>query len=220
MKKFTKIAAVLLALLMCGPLFGQYDDDDEPAPGRRYRRSGIMNKTLSVGLLGSANMKTDVLDSNDDVIQSIEDEAKTVHGGLSVRFFPFMGGKLGAGMDIIYLQSFSIGNFDIIDYMVDFNLLLRFKVGRRLTVNGGIGWSQYLSTWEDTVWGDTGSEWGKLGFNVKVGAEYFFARNWSITGDFKWTHFTYENWDSTLAPLGEEITYRYLSFVVGVHYWL
>lgn len=221
MKKFTKIAAVLLALLLCGPLFGQYDDD-EPAPGRRHRRGGIMNKTLSIGLIGSVHMKTDVLDDNDDVITSIEDASKKANIGLSFRWFPFMRGKLGVGIDMIMLQqteywSVYYGDWvTMTDFMVDFNILLRFRVGRSLTVNGGIGYSQYATTWEDSTYSDT--EWGKLGFNVKLGAEYFVTRNISITGDLKYTFFTYDNYDPGIST--DQITYRHYSVVLGVHYWL
>lgn len=214
MKKFTKIAAVLFALMLCGSLFAF--DDDEPAPGRRGRRGGMMSKSLSVGLIGSIHMKTDVLDQNDDVIATMEEETKKANIGLSFRWFPLMRGKLGVGLDVIYLQTTSYWAYDVTDFMVDFNLLLRIPIGRSLTINGGLGYSQYATTYDDGSYSDT--EWGKLGFNVKLGAEYFVTRNISITGDLKYTFFTYDNYDP-MSPY-TEITYRHYSVVLGVHYWL
>lgn len=222
MKKFTTITAVLLALLLCGPLFGQYDDDDEPAPGRRVRRGGIMNKSLSLGLIGSVHMKTDILDENDNVLDTLEDEAKKANIGLSFRWFPLLRGKLGVGLDMIVLQqteywsTYYMDWVKMTDFMVDFNILLRIPVGRNLTVNGGIGYSQYATAWENSTYSET--EWGKLGFNVKAGLEYFVTRNISITGDLKYTFFTYENIDPAIPA--NEVTYRHFSAVIGVHYWL
>lgn len=130
MKKVMKITAILVALLFAGSLFGY---DDEPAPGRSRRGFSPLNQTLSIGLFAAYHLSTTY--KLNDVEQSTTD-VNDKYFGLGARIYPFMGGKLGFGIDMLLLDSAEFIGVTYSRWLVDFNALLRFQVGRNLTVNG------------------------------------------------------------------------------------
>lgn len=195
-----KVTAVLLMLLMAGAVVAQ--DYDEPAPGRRRRGWSPLSTTLSIGLIASYNLEYKVEDSAGNEIGG--GDMNDSYVGLSGRFYALMGGKLGIGLDMILLDSYDDGTYMSYLWQVDVDILLRVPLTRRLLATAGIGYSQMIATFEDPA---LDSESSDVGYNLKLGAEYFLSRSISITGEFKWTR-----WDI------DPYTYTILSFQAGVHY--
>lgn len=101
----------------------------------------------------------------------------------------------------------------IIKWLVDIDALFRFPVTPKFLITGGVGFTLDVVTWtaKDRATGtelDSGSDVGKIGYNLKVGAEYFLDDMWSVTLDWKW-----QTWDS---GIGKE-SYTINSIVAGVH---
>jgi len=212
-KTLIKISGILLALLLVGPLFAQEEDEDAPAPWSRRGAWSPLNNSFSIGLFAAYHFKTTVeFNGKEAQDQARGREPSDTYFGLGVRFYPFLGGKLGVGIDMMLLDR---GDFQE-QWLADLDVLLRFSLIPELTVNGGIGWSQYLTVYDFGT--DSHTEWGKVGVNVKVGAEYFLTRNFSVSGDFKWTTFKYDF--SYEGALVEKFKFIYFTFQLGIHYWL
>jgi len=78
----------------------------------------------------------------------------------------------------------------VMRWLCDFDLLYRYPLTPKILLNAGAGLSMDAVTWEtkDRL-GEkiaSGSEVGALGFNLKLGVEYFVSTYWSITLDWKW----------------------------------
>ena len=205
MKKFKRLSVILLALMMVGSLVAQDYDDDAPAPRRSRRGWSPLNQTLCVGLFASYHLSVTQEEDGTEVSSSDLNEK---YGGFGAKIYPFLGGKLGVGIDFMLLDSEETESW----WLVDFELLARFQLTRRMTVNGGIGYSQFLYVYEDGL-GESQSEWGKTGVNVKLGVEYFFSKSISVSGDWKWIMFD-------LDFNGHEYTFKYFTFQLGVNFWL
>lgn len=202
MKKMIYCTAFLLTLTITGALSAQ-DSSDEPAPGRSVTGRSPLQKSIAVGLLASYNLSV-----NQDVEGggSTSQELNHDYYGLSGRFLPLLGGKLGAGIDMILLHIGDDANL----WQFDVDILLRLPLGKKLTANAGLGYSQYVISFKN---GD--DPWtSDLGYNLKLGAEYFLSRNLSLSGEFKWTWWEYVDGSS------QTVTDTFLSFQIGLHYWL
>jgi len=156
-------------------------------------------------------------------------------GGFSMRIF-FSGSNWGIGFEGLYLDSAKIDNsltyasqsyagygyygnvFKpgtvtwFVKWLWDIDILFRIPIVPKLLVNGGAGLTMEAVTWvqEDLegVSTDSGIETGEVGFNWKIGVEYFLDDVWSVTFDWKW-----QRWDS---GNGKEST-TIASLVGGIH---
>lgn len=100
----------------------------------------------------------------------------------------------------------------IVKWLIDLDLLFRFPVTPKILVNGGAGLSFDMVTWstKDSSGNKLAedAELGDVGFNFKVGGEYFIDDSWSVTLDWKW-----QTWKT---GIGKE-SYTIHSLVAGVH---
>ena len=123
-------------------------------------------------------------------------------------FRVFFGGKWGIGVEGLVLdvdktrESVGYGYYGGFSYdyettttkmLWDFDLLYRHPLTPRLLVNAGIGLTLNATTWstKDSNGNEleSRSETGDVGFNWKLGAEYFIGSMWSLTLDWKWHTF-------------------------------
>jgi hypothetical protein len=100
----------------------------------------------------------------------------------------------------------------IIKWLVDFDILYRLPLTPRFLLNAGIGLTVDATTWETKDGYDnkiaSGTVAGDIGYNWKLGAEYFTNDLWSLTLDWKW-----QTWKS---GVGQE-KYSIFSIVMGVN---
>ena len=99
-----------------------------------------------------------------------------------------------------------------IKWLWDIDFLFRYPVTPKLIANAAIGLTMEAVTWDAKNSAgtslDSGTEIGDVGFNWKIGAEYFLDEVWSINVDWKW-----QTWAS---GIGEE-KFTIFSFVAGVN---
>ncbi|MDR2733333.1 MAG: porin family protein [Spirochaetota bacterium] len=100
----------------------------------------------------------------------------------------------------------------IIKWLCDLDILYRYALTPRFLANAGAGLTMDARTWDTTEIRsgekvDSGVEIGNMGYNFKLGVEYFIDEKYSITADWKRQH-----WGT---GVGSE-KYSISSVVVGV----
>ena len=229
--------ALLLAFSTAGAAFDE-DDVDAPgrSSGGGNWKDKMLSRQLSIGLELAHRLGYSYTDpaGNETEWQPGVNEI-TWFGGFNFRYF-FPKSYWGVGFEGFVLDMETVTSTDIsvaqgytgqgyytyilqtgtettyIKWLVDIDLLFRFPVTPKLIVNGGAGFTFDMVTWtQKDLSGNElnkGSEIGDVGFNFKIGGEYFLDEVWSVTLDWKW-----QTWAS---GIGEE-SYTIHSIVAGVH---
>jgi len=229
--------ALLLAFSTAGAAFDE-DDVDAPgrSSGGGNWKDKMLSRQLSIGLELAHRLGYSYTDpaGNETEWQPGVNEI-TWFGGFNFRYF-FPKSNWGVGFEGLVLDMETLNSTDtsvtsgydgygyytyiyqtntettLIKWLVDIDLLFRFPVTPKLLVNGGVGFTIDVVTWtqKDSNGNELnkGSEVGDVGFNFKIGGEYFLDEVWSVTLDWKW-----QTWAS---GIGEE-SYTIHSIVAGVH---
>ena len=149
----------------------------------------------------------------------------TWFAGFNMRVF--FGGKWGVGIEGIVLNTEKIregvgngywhyGDYyeyetTVIQWLWDFDILYRYVLTPRVLVNAGAGFTLDVTSWatKDSAGNElrSGGEVGDVGYNWKIGVEYFIGNMWSITLDWKW---------QTFGRGGGQEKYKISSLVAGI----
>ncbi len=220
-KIFSILTVLLLLFAFSVQVVAQDDDDDDEPRRRRGRGYGFLaNRTLSVGLIGAMHLST-TYSTNGITTPTTDSNDQQKFFGLQGRLF--LSPSFGASIDIIMLdqqvESDFFATYEATLFLLNFGLVYRLKIARSIVANGGAGISQTMLQIETTdIFGTTSkTEYGPMGYYLRIGGEIFFGagRRISVTADWTWM-----TWGELDLSSGDDISRRVFSFQAGIHYWL
>jgi hypothetical protein len=191
----TVVIALLLGILLCTlPLAGSLAD--QPL------------KKFSLGALGAYHLRTTYTDPLGNSYTEPGEIDQQKYFGLSLRWF--FGKSIGIGCNALLL--------DATDTMYEFgtlvlgalDLLYRLRLSRRLVFNAGAGISRLYLYIKDKATQATSLQQGDIAWNVKLGAELFLGRSFSLGAWLKVQEYTDQHNFKT----------RMCSLVASASFWL